>query len=164
MAGETKTPEVIKYCNSCKLSGLCRFQTDKVPEHDCYLWESKAGTEVNIIYWKDIPGDYRKVQNTVWGGFCPNGIRIDATVTWIGLYAGKVIVSFDKPVRVSPDGTPECFDIRIDPLPDKRCGNCKHSYEGGCSNCAGDNFGSFTEIVSWANGCENWEEEEKAGN
>ena len=119
MAGETKTTEVTKYCSNCKLSGLCRFKKDLIPEHDCYLWESKDGTEVNIIYWADVPGDYRKVQNKVWKGFCTNGIRIGVPVTWIGTYAGKVIVSFDKPVKVTPDSTPECFDIRIDPLPEK---------------------------------------------
>jgi hypothetical protein len=71
----------------------------------------------------------------------------------------SIHVDPDRPCRVEAilDDENQRLKIWLHELPKKRCGNCKLSHEGVCENCAGDNFGSSTEIVSWAEGCENWE-------
>lgn len=110
-------------------------------------------TELEIIYWS-------KGGNNIilWTGPVPHGVRLrGVTPDWIGTENGILTLSFSgNPVKIEKDDGIH-FDIGVVALPEKRCGNCKHSYEGGCNHCAGDNFGSFTEIVSWAEGCGNWE-------
>lgn len=118
---------------------------------------------LKVIYFEDV-----EIVN-VWSGEVTTPYisvlpEYGLPISWSNIHSdGYVTICIDRPFRIEEDNSnPDRLILIAHALPEKRCGNCKNPYEGGCNHCAGDNFGSFTEIVSWAKGCENWEGSDRA--
>lgn len=122
-----------------------------------------AGPEVRLIHIPDSgpnKGEVIEVLETTIDkphcGIMPLG---PLKIKFSNIFSDSISYCFDRPFKVLEiEKRENGMDIILEALPEKRCGNCKHSHESVCENCFGVN--GTIEITSDAKGCKNWEKED----